>query len=100
MKPHVKISYVQAINYCVLNGGDINELKQYGYTECNTGVNIYWQKTSGKCFLFADTSVAIYNSLEVWYERKNSAKKTMHTTSINERCMEAYNESSGNKADC
>lgn len=91
MKPHVKISYVQAVNYCVMNGGDINELKQYGYTECNTGVNIYWQKTTGKCFLFADTSKAIYDSLEVWYERKNTAKKAESIVQTTEGRMETYN---------
>lgn len=81
MKPHVKIAFIQAVNYVVLNGGDINEFKQYGYTECNTGVNVYYQKTTGKCFLFADTTKAIYDSLEVWYERKIYRKEIKHTAS-------------------
>jgi hypothetical protein len=75
-----------------MNGGDIEELKQYGYTECNTSVNIYWQKTTGKCFLFADTSMAIYNSLEIWHERKNSTKKTKCTILANKGCIHYYAE--------
>ena len=75
MKPHVKIAFIQAINYVLTNGGDITEFKLYGYTECNTGVNVYYQRTTGKCFLFSDSIQTIYDSLEVWYERKKSSTK-------------------------
>lgn len=75
MKPNVKIAFIQAINYVLTNGGDITEFKQYGYTECNTGVNVYYQRTTGKCFLFSDSIQTIYDSLEVWYERKKSSTK-------------------------
>ncbi len=92
MKPHTKIAFIQAVNYVVLNGGNINEFKQYGYTECNTGVNVYYQKTTSKCFLFANTTEAIYNSLEVWYERSNSRKETKPTTQTAKRFMEAHNK--------
>ena len=86
MKPHVKIAFIQAINYIVLNGGDITEFKQYGYTECNTGVNVYYQHTTGKCFLFSDNIQTIYVSLEVWYERKRT-----NSTSVSKQTMAQSN---------
>lgn len=64
MKPHCKIAWIQAINYVVKHGGCIIEFKNYGYTECSNGVNVYWNKTVGKCFLFADNITTIYDSLE------------------------------------
>ena len=100
MKPHVKIAVIQAINYVLTNGGDITEFKQYGYTECNTGVNVYYQRTTGKCFLFANTTETIYNSLEVWYERKNIRKETKSTTQTAKRFMEAYDKYQQYKASC
>ena len=82
MKPHVKIAFIQAINYVLTNGGDITEFKQYGYTECNTGVNVYYQRTTGKCFLFSDSIQTIYDSLEVWYERKKSNTKQVFKSTM------------------
>lgn len=82
MKPHVKIAFIQAINYVLTNGGDITEFKQYGYTECNTGVNVYYQHTTGKCFLFSDSIQTIYDSLEVWYERKRTSSASISKPAV------------------
>ncbi len=90
MKPHCRISYVQAVNYVVINGGCIKEFKQYGYTECNTGVSVYWQKSTGIAVLFADSMSIITTSLEVWYERKIERKKTQATVQAIEELMDHY----------
>jgi hypothetical protein len=65
MKPNCKIAWIQAINYVAKHGGCMIEFKEYGYTECSNSVNVYWQKSTGKCFLFADSINLIYDSLEI-----------------------------------
>ena len=81
MKPHCKIAYIQAISYVANHGGCMIEFKQYGYTECTNGVNVYWQKTTGRCFLFADNLTVIYNSLDVVITKQKGVHNVSFTRS-------------------
>lgn len=92
MKPHCKIAWIQAIHYATLHGGCLVELKQYGYTECNNGVNIYWNKTVGKCFLFADSIITIYNSLEVGYENTHKRMEIGIPSQVRKQIVETWND--------
>jgi hypothetical protein len=92
MKPHCKIAWIQAVHYASIHGGCLIELKQYGYTECSNGVNIYWNRTVGKCFLFADNIMTIYDSLEVGYEKQNSKPKAGLSREVLKKTVEIWSQ--------
>jgi len=91
MKPNCKIAWIQAIHYASVHGGCLIELKQYGYTECNNGVAIYWNRTVGKCFLFADNIMTIYDSLEVSHESSYKRVEAGIPKQIRKQIVETWN---------